>query len=72
MARVVAGGVLVASRGTSGVAGNHGPGLHERTAAGAEHVTVKVVETLPHDPKTSTQGLELAGYDALYEKTGAD
>ncbi|MFI7299461.1 glutaminyl-peptide cyclotransferase [Streptomyces sp. NPDC050121] len=34
-----------------------------------EHLRVKVLETLPHDPKSFTQGLEMTG-GTLYEGTG--
>jgi glutamine cyclotransferase len=34
-----------------------------------EHLRVKVLETLPHDPKAFTEGLEMAG-GTLYEATG--
>ncbi|WP_406472432.1 glutaminyl-peptide cyclotransferase [Streptomyces sp. NBC_01615] len=34
-----------------------------------EHLRVKVLKTLPHDPQAFTQGLEMGG-DTLYEGTG--
>lgn len=34
-----------------------------------EHLRVKVLKTLPHDPQAFTQGLEMAGH-TLYEGTG--
>ncbi|MGW0751260.1 glutaminyl-peptide cyclotransferase [Streptomyces sp. NPDC002587] len=45
------------------------PGGQRFTAHRVEHLRVKVLESLPHDPQASTQGLEMAG-DTLYEGTG--
>ncbi|MGW0827672.1 glutaminyl-peptide cyclotransferase [Streptomyces sp. NPDC002845] len=39
------------------------------SAEGVEQLRVKVLDVLPHDPQSFTQGLEMAG-DTLYEGTG--
>ncbi|MEV4330788.1 glutaminyl-peptide cyclotransferase [Streptomyces sp. NPDC049597] len=44
-------------------------GMSGQTAARVEPLTVRVVETLPHDPTAFTQGLEMA-HGKLYESTG--
>ncbi|MFD5063873.1 glutaminyl-peptide cyclotransferase [Streptomyces sp. NPDC058394] len=44
-------------------------GGRQAAAHRVEHLRVKVLETLPHDPQAFTQGLEMAD-DTLYEGTG--
>lgn len=51
--------------GTDGVT----DGVRQTAAHRVERMRVKVVESLPHDPRAFTQGLEMAG-GTLYESTG--
>lgn len=45
------------------------PALKAAATDRVERLRVKVLEVLPHDPESFTQGLEMAG-DTLYEGTG--
>lgn len=64
------GGMLVTSCETGRGAGELGRGTDGRAAAGIEQLRAEVVETLPHDPKAFTQGLEMTDGGVLYESTG--
>ncbi|MFK4226641.1 glutaminyl-peptide cyclotransferase [Streptomyces sp. NPDC019890] len=64
------GGMLVTSCETGGAAGDTGRGTDGRAAAGIEQLRAEVVDTLPHDPKAFTQGLEMTDGGVLYESTG--
>jgi glutamine cyclotransferase len=61
--------MLVRSCWTGGGTGDRIPGAHGQAAAGVEQLRAEVLETIPHDPKAFTQGLEMAG-GTLYESTG--
>ncbi|MFP1627990.1 glutaminyl-peptide cyclotransferase [Streptomyces sp. 5K101] len=63
------GGMLVGSCDTGDGAADRGRGTPGQSAARVEPLTVRVVETLPHDPTAFTQGLEMA-HGMLYESTG--
>ncbi|MDQ1006946.1 glutamine cyclotransferase [Streptomyces sp. V4I23] len=63
------GGMLVGSCDTSDGAVDHERSMPGRTVARVKRLTVRVVETLPHDPTAFTQGLEIA-HGMLYESTG--
>jgi glutamine cyclotransferase len=67
VAAVLTGALLTSC--TPAVSTIHAPGVPARAAAEVEHLRVKVLETLPHDAKAFTQGLEMAG-STLYESTG--
>ncbi|MEV0412980.1 glutaminyl-peptide cyclotransferase [Streptomyces sp. NPDC050448] len=70
---VLAASLLLASRPPADRAPDDpaGRAMGGRQAAAhrVEHLRVKVLKTLPHDPQAFTQGLEMAG-DTLYEGTG--
>ncbi|MFI2369170.1 glutaminyl-peptide cyclotransferase [Streptomyces sp. NPDC018833] len=63
------GGLLVGSCDTGDGAVDHERSMPGQTAVQVERLTVRVVETLPHDPTAFTQGLEMA-HGMLYESTG--
>ncbi|TQK50658.1 glutamine cyclotransferase [Streptomyces sp. SLBN-118] len=63
-------GLLVASCATGNGAGVVGRGTAGRATTGTEQLRAEVVETLPHDPKAFTQGLEMTEGGTLYESTG--
>ncbi|MER7098435.1 glutaminyl-peptide cyclotransferase [Streptomyces humidus] len=50
-------------------AGRSHMGGPQADSHGVEHLRLRVLETLPHDPKSFTEGLEMAG-GTLYEGTG--
>ncbi|WP_328392808.1 glutaminyl-peptide cyclotransferase [Streptomyces sp. NBC_00390] len=62
-------GMLVHGCEGGGGATDHGRGMPGQAAARIERLSVDVIETLPHDPKAFTQGLEMAR-GMLYESTG--
>jgi glutamine cyclotransferase len=70
---VLAAALLLASRPPADRAPDDpaGRAMSGRQAAAhrVEHLRVKVLKTLPHDPQAFTQGLEMAG-GTLYEGTG--
>jgi glutamine cyclotransferase len=63
-------GMLVHSCRAGGGAGDLSRGTDRRAAAEIEQLRAEVVETLPHDPKAFTQGLEMTEGGWLYESTG--
>ncbi|MFC5803562.1 glutaminyl-peptide cyclotransferase [Streptomyces formicae] len=65
----LAGAMLVGTCGAGGGTKDHGRGTPGQTSARVERLRVEVLETLPHDPKAFTQGLEMA-HGMLYESSG--